>query len=171
MIYRTKTYIAAEWDGDYDLVERLRKWNDGEYWSLHFLDAHALGESRDSSLNCTIKRSLEDRLAHSQTFVLLVGENTLSARAGSCAYCGDYSGLYGRCRRGHSTDMRSYIEFECDYARRHIPNIVVLYNYAYVYKEKCPEALRYQGNHLPAYYWDTDGRHWRYQAIKEALDI
>ena len=136
MAYRTKTYIAAEWDGDRDLVEQLhRKWNDSDHWSLHFLDAHEMGESRDSCLNCTIKDSLADRLAHSKTFVLIVGENTSSARSGSCAYCSDYSGALRGCRRGHSVDMRSYIEYECEYASRNIPNIVVLYIYLSVHRD------------------------------------
>lgn len=27
MTYRTKTYIAGEWDGDSDAIEQLYKWN------------------------------------------------------------------------------------------------------------------------------------------------
>lgn len=28
MLYRTKTYIAGEWDGDNDAFELLYKWNE-----------------------------------------------------------------------------------------------------------------------------------------------
>ena len=59
MTYRTRTYIAADWTNDYDAVERLHKWNDSEYWSLSFSDAHDLMQAYDSSLNCTIKKSLK----------------------------------------------------------------------------------------------------------------
>lgn len=34
ILYRTKTYIAADWSGDYDAVEQLHKWNISNYWSL-----------------------------------------------------------------------------------------------------------------------------------------
>lgn len=169
MAIRTKTYIAAEWDGDIDLINELRKWNTSEYWALHFLDAHELNSSRDSSLNCSIKHSLAEKLACSKTFVLIVGTNTRTARAGRCSYCGDYAaGRY--CRRGYRIDNRSYVEYECDYAVRNGLNIVVLYNYLTVNRDKCPEAVRWTGNHLPALRWGSDGSiRWNYQAIKEAL--
>ena len=47
MAYRTKTYIAADWDGDKNAVEQLYKWKKSNYWSLDFHDAH------DSSENIT----------------------------------------------------------------------------------------------------------------------
>ena len=171
MAYRTKTYIAAEWDGDRDLVERLQQWNDSDYWGLHFLDAHELNESRDSSLNCTIKNSLANRLSHSKSFVLIVGENTKNAMSGACRYCNDYSSYTQSCLRGHRIDHRSYIEFECDYAARNIEKIIVLYNYTSVDRSKCPESLRYRGRHIPAIHKGGDGKYyWDYQAIKNALD-
>ena len=58
MYYRTRTYIAADWSGDYDAVEQLHKWNSSRYWSLSFTDAHDLMQARDNSLNCSIKASL-----------------------------------------------------------------------------------------------------------------
>ena len=30
MAYRTKTYIAGDWDHDKDAMEQLHKWMDGE---------------------------------------------------------------------------------------------------------------------------------------------
>lgn len=71
MVYRTKTYIAADWDGDKNAVEQLYKWKKSNYWSLDFHDAHDLTQARDSSLNCSIKSSLATRLDVSKTFVLI----------------------------------------------------------------------------------------------------
>ena len=47
MLYRTKTYIAADWDTDLDAVEQLYKWNDSNHWGLSFNDAHELTQARD----------------------------------------------------------------------------------------------------------------------------
>jgi hypothetical protein len=38
MSYRTKTYLAGDWDGDKDLVEQLHKWNDNVHPTLNFTD-------------------------------------------------------------------------------------------------------------------------------------
>lgn len=54
-MYKTRTYIAGDWDHDYDAVEMLHYWNDSSRYGLSFLDAHDLRQARDSSLNCTIK--------------------------------------------------------------------------------------------------------------------
>ena len=83
MARRTKTYIAGDWDNDYDAVEQLRKWNDGKYWSLSFVDAHDMTQSSDASQNCSIKKSLALRMDASKTFVLIVGDKTASLRSGS----------------------------------------------------------------------------------------
>lgn len=171
MAYRTKTYIAAEWDGDGDLIEVLRKWNKSDYWGLHFLDAHELGTSRDTSLNCTIKNSLRNRLVCTKTFVLIVGKNTTSVTSGACRHCVYYGSYSQSCYKGHGIDHRSYIEFECDYAAKHIDKIIVLYNYLNVDRSKCPEVLQYEGTHIPAIYRGDDGKcYWNYQPIKRALD-
>jgi len=87
MYYKTRTYIAGDWTGDSDLIEQLSKWNDSNYWSLSFSDAHKLTQARDSSLPCSIKRSLSERLDASKTFVLIVGKDTNSLTKGSCQYC------------------------------------------------------------------------------------
>ena len=169
MAYRTKTYIAGDWTGDSDLIDQLYAWNEGSYWGLHFSDAHELAQARDTSLNCSIKKSLKERLDASKAFVLVVGRETDDLRAGSCAYCRDYGGYHSHCYRGHPLDMRSYIRYECDYAAEHIDRIVVLYNYASVHREMCPGPLRYRGLHLPAYQLDDCSATWRYQEIKDAI--
>lgn len=78
MYYRTRTYIAADWDGDKNAVDVLYSWNDNKYLALSFTNAHDLMQARDSSLNCSIKNSLKERMDASKTFVLIVGSNTTS---------------------------------------------------------------------------------------------
>ena len=116
MAYRTRTYIAADWDGDRDAVDQLHKWNDSNYWGLSFTDAHDLQQSRDSSLPCSIKSSLKERMDHSKRFVLIVGDSTDTVTKGSCRYCGSYNSWTSSCARLHSVDYRSYIKYECDKA-------------------------------------------------------
>ena len=142
MAYRTKTYIAADWDGDKNAVDKLREWNDGEKWSLSFTDAHDITQSRDGSLNCSIKSSLATRMDSSKTFILIVGSNTKSRRAGECTYCSSYDN--GKCKTGHTVSDDSFIEYECKKAVRDSENInlVVLYNAASVDKSKYPEAIK-----------------------------
>jgi hypothetical protein len=170
MAYRTRTYIAGDWTGDRDLIDQLYKWNDGAYWGLHFNDAHELTQARDGSLNCSIKASLRERLAHSKTFVMVVGLSTKDLRAGSCAYCCDYAGYYRHCCRQRSVDMRSYVRYESDYAAEFIEHIVVLYNASFVDRDLCPEPLRDLGTHLAAYRINEDySATWLYQDIKAAI--
>jgi len=169
MAYRTKTYIAADWTGDKDAVDQLHKWNDSNYWSLSFTDAHDLTQARDGSLNCSIKVSLGTRLDLSKTFVLIVGESTKTVRSGSCQYCGSYNSHKYSCARGHSVDYRSYIEYECDKADRDELKIVVLYNAATVNKSKCPDAVKNAGTHAAMCY-NKDGKYyWNYQTVKDAI--
>ena len=108
-MYRTRTYIAADWDGDIDAVNALHNWNNGKKWSLSFTDAHDLTKSSDSSLNCSIKASLSTRMDASKTFVLIVGKDTKSRKAGECTYCNNYKG--GKCLTGHTINNDSFIEY------------------------------------------------------------
>lgn len=169
MAYRTKTYIAGEWDGDQDAIQKLHEWNNSKYWSLSFIDAHDLTQARDGSLNCSIKSSLATRLDSSKTFVLIVGKNTKDARSGSCRYCNSYNSWNSSCARGRSVDYRSYIEYECDKAVRDKLKIVVLYNYAIVDKSKCPDSVRYTGTHAAMCYYENGKYYWDYDAVKKAL--
>lgn len=173
---RTKTYIAGDWDNDYDAVGMLHYWNDSSKYGLSFSDAHDLRQARDSSLNCTIKRSLAERLNLSKTFVLIVGEHTASLRAGGCQYCRDYRIIYGvncaYCGRGHSIDTRSYIIYECEKALKDELNIIVLYKSTSVNRNNCPEVLRNIGIHVPMRKWNniTWRSEWDYQSVKSAFD-
>lgn len=169
MVYRTKTYIAGDWDSDKDAIDQLRKWNDSDYWSLSFTDAHDLTQARDSSLNCSIKSSLSTRLDASKAFVLIVGSSTKTVRSGSCQYCDSYNSQSSGCSRGYSVDLRSYIEYECEKASRDGLKIVVLYNAASVNKSKCPDAVKNIGTHVAMCYLKDSKYYWDYQAVKDAL--
>lgn len=35
MYYRTRTYIAGDWDHDKDAVEALHRWNESSYESIY----------------------------------------------------------------------------------------------------------------------------------------
>ena len=159
MAYRTKTYIAADWSGDKDAVDKLHEWNDSKYWSLSFTDAHDLTQARDTSLNCSIKDSLATRLDASKTFVLIIGSGTKSLRSGSCQYCNSYNSHNYSCAKGYSVDYRSYIEYECDKAIRDDLKIVVLYNAASVDKSKCIDAIKDVGTHVAMCY-KKDGNYY-----------
>ncbi len=169
-MYRTRTYIAADWDTDKDVVETLRYWNNSGYWSFSFTDAHDLTQARDTSDYCNVKRSLADRMNASKTFVLIVGAKTKYLTKGSCRYCDYYLSSTQKCfKEYHSVDLRSYIEYECEKALKDELKIVVIYKYLNVDKSKCPEVLRDVGTHIPAYIKKGNETHWNYQEIKDAI--
>jgi len=169
MAYRTKTYIAADWDGDKDAVEQLHKWNNSDYWSLSFTDAHELTQARDSSLSCSIKSSLSARLDASKTFVLIVGNATKKVRSGSCQYCASYNSWTEHCARRYNEDYRSYIEYECDKAVRDNLRIVVLYNAATVNKAFCPDVVKNVGVHTAMLCYENGNYYWDYRSVASAL--
>lgn len=169
MPYRTRTYIAGDWTGDSDLIDALKFWNENSRWNLSYIDAHELTQARDTSLPCSIKKSLKERLDSSKTFVLIVGSHTKDLTKGGCRHCRSYS-VYGGCHRPHAVDHRSFIEYECEYAVKHDLKIVVLYNGYSVQRDKCPEVLRDKGIHLPAIYNATDLKsYWDVSAIAKAM--
>lgn len=166
---RTKTYIAGDWTGDKEAIKQLYKWNDSNYWGLSFHDAHEYTQARDDSLNCSIKKSLKTRMDISKTFVLVVGENTKSLRSGSCSYCNSYNSWTGACAKGYYVDDRSYVEYECDIAVVADIKIVVLYVSTVVDKNKCPDAVKYRGTHIPMYKRSNGEVDWNYEDIKNAI--
>ena len=169
-IYRTRTYIAADFDHDRDAVNQLYKWNDSNHWSLSFTNAHDLQTSNDDSLYCSIKSSLKYRMDGSKTFVLIVGENTNSITKGGCQYCGSYNSYGKYCVRGRNVDYRSYIKYECDKAVEANIKIIVLYNDTQVVKSKCPEAVRNLGIHGKMVYYEDSKYYWDYKSVKNAFD-
>ena len=169
MSYRTYTYLAADWDNDIEVIEKLRSWNDSDYWGLSFKDAHDLTQAKDTTKNCNIKSSLGDRMDVSKTFVLIVGDKTKTLRAGNCYYCDDYSYSSHGCKHGWSISNKSYIEYECDKAVRDGLKIIVIYNSAYVFKDRCPNAVANKGTHIAGYHWDGQIKKWNYKDIKDAI--
>lgn len=174
MHYRTRTYIAGDWDGDRNLIQQIMSWNKLENLSLDYGDAHELKQARDGSLNCTIKSSLSDRLNASKVFVLIVGSKTNLVTSGSCQHCSEYRSNHQKCSRGHEQDLRSYITYECEKAARDYRNnkikIVVIYNYMSIYRHKCPEAVRNIGTHIAGLTLDISGDIiFDYQSIKKAI--
>ncbi len=170
MYYRTRTYIAADWDHDKNAVDALHYWNDNSKYGLSFSDAHDLKQAKDTSLNCSIKKSLADRLNASKTFVLIVGNHTNELRAGGCQYCNSYNSYWESCARGYSVDKRSYIEFECDRAVRDGLKIIVLYKDTKVNRSNCPSVVRWTGIHVSMIKMVNNEYYWDYQTVKNAFD-
>lgn len=183
MAYRTRTYIAGEWDGDSDAIDQIYRWNEGDKWSLHFVDAHGFKQCYDSSMPCTIKLNLSERMGRSKTFVLVVGNNTVSARKGSCFYqnCGNkqynyYTGMYYCIAVNKAYTTESFIEYECRLAYdawlKNEVKIVVLYNGASVNKTKCPEILRNIGTHkeMKSYNYFCQDYRYDYNKVKQAIE-
>ena len=118
-----------------------------------------------TALICSIKASLRYRLDESHTFVLVVGKDTMTRRAGSCQYCFEAN----KC--GNQTH-KSYIEYECDKAANDGSEIIVLYNNTRIYRDRCPGVLRWKDTHVAMKTWNslyglTD---WDYYAVKNAGD-
>lgn len=168
-LYRTRTYIAADFDHDKDAVDQLYKWNNSSYWSLSFTNAHDLQTSSDDSLYCSIKSSLKYRMDRSKTFILIVGEHTNTISKGGCQYCDSYNSYRHYCAKDHCVDYCSYIKYECDKAVEAGIKIIILYKGTRIDKSKCPEILRDLGVHASMIY-DKDGTYyWDYNSVKNAL--
>lgn len=178
-VYRTCTYIAADWTGDKDLIDKLDEWNKNDYLGLSFTDAHDLTQSRDTSHPCSIKQNLRKRLNVSKTFVLIAGTNTANLTKGGCRYCPNYvKPYYGNpyCISYGTIDHRSFIEYECqmamkDYNDGLIKKIVVIYNgcLSPIYS-RCPWIPQSVGTHIGSDTINASGvRVWNYSAIKRAI--
>ena len=167
---KTKTYLAGDCSGDKAAIDKLHEWNEGNRWSLHFIDVHNLTQSRDNSNNCNIKASLRMRMGISKTFVLIIGEHTKSLRSGACYLCKWYR--ENSCLLRHSVDNRSYVDYECDMAIKENAKIVILYNSIIVDRNKCPEVLRNKGIHKPMkkFNFNTWNVEWDYQTVKSAIN-
>lgn len=183
MSYRTKTYIAADWTGDFDAIDQIYRWNSGSKWSLHFSDAHKNKQCYDTSMPCTIKSNLSTRLGESKTFVLIVGNDTTSLRKGSCSYqdCQNkqysyFDGKYICTVIGKTYSTESFIEYECRMAYnawlKNEMRIVVLYNAASVNKSKCPDILKYVGVHkeMKSYNAFYGKYMFDYQKVRDAIE-
>lgn len=169
-LYRTRTYIAADFDNDKDAVDKLLQWNASKYWSMSFTNAHDLQSSYDTSKPCSIKKSLKSRMDGSKTFVLIVGDGTDDITKGGCQLCQSYNSYTKSCARGYCIDYRSYIKYECDKAVEAGIKIVVFYKATKIQRWKCPESIRYKGNHVPMFCMRDGTYYWDYNAAKAALE-
>ena len=171
--YRTKTYLAGDWSGDIDAIEKIHTWNESDKYSLHFKDVHDYTSSYDTSNYCSIKKSLKKRMDVSKMFVLVVGEHTASITKGACFNCCFYQKfitLPPKCKLGYSINNSSYIDYECELAVKAGIDIVVLYNDTKVDRSKCPLAVRYRGKHIPMARIEEDGEcYWDYKSVKAAI--
>ncbi len=167
MYYRTRTYVAGDWDGDKEAIELLQKWNEGDKWLLSFSDAHKLMQARDDSLNCSIKKSLLSRLNASKRFVLIAGKETKTRRAGKCQYCNKFTYCINKSAW---TQDYSFIEYECYEAVKQMNkgnmDIVVLYNGAKCWRHYCPDLLYNVGIHIPMHKVIDGIAYWDYKSIK-----
>ncbi|MCK6594968.1 MAG: TIR domain-containing protein [Bacteriovoracaceae bacterium] len=76
MSYKNRTYVAFDGDKDIHYYRLMMAWKQNDHTNFNFYDAHDITQSRDSSSEETIKRSLQVRMNESKVFVLLVGEST-----------------------------------------------------------------------------------------------
>lgn len=165
---RNCTYIAADFDHDENAVKHL-------HWMksrglISFQDAHELQQSNDSSLACSIKKSLKYRMDNSYKFVLIVGDHTDSVTKGSCQFCGSYNSYTYSCARGYSVDYRSFIKYECEIAVAAGLQIVVLYNSTSIDRDLCQAAVRWKGIHQKMIYRGNDGKYyWDDDSIVQAM--
>ncbi len=180
MPYRTKTYLAGDWDGDRIAIDQIKKWNENPFWLLHFVDVHEVTQSSDESLYCSIKKSLSQRMNMCKTFVLVVGAGTRTVTKGACFNCVCYakkksSHFYfdstdldatAHCLCGGSISNKSYIQFECEKAVRDGLKIVVLYNSSYINPSRCPDSVRHLGIHVAMKKMDGS---WNYTAVRNAI--
>lgn len=165
---RNRTYIAADFDHDENAVKHLH-WMKSQ-GIINFLDAHELQQSNDSSLACSIKKSLKYRMDNSYKFVLIVGSHTDTVSKGGCQLCDSYNSWGKYCANGYSVDYRSFIKFECDKAVEAGLQVVVLYNSTSIDRSLCPEIVRWKGTHQKMVYRGYDGKYyWDDPAIQQAM--
>lgn len=180
-VYRTKTYIAGDWTGDSDLIQKLDEWNKNNHLALSYVNVHEVTQSSDNSSNCNIKKSLRKRMSISKTFVLIVGNKTRSLRSGACSQCKSYNpglpliNISAFCLKGYPIDNRSFVEYECEMALKdfnegNLKNIVVIYNglTAPDYN-RCPSVLKGVGTHIGSDVIEDGVRKWAYPRIKKAI--
>ena len=165
LLNHDRYYIAIpNWQNynDIEAIEQLHAWNESSYYSLlGFIDVHEYKQARDSSLYCSIKQSLSERMRMCKTFILIVGEHTKRLTKGSCSSCSKRFS----CISSHNTDSRSYVEYECELAVKSGLKIVVLYNSNVVNKNLCPEAVRDIGIHTAMKCYNT----FYYPAVRDAI--
>jgi hypothetical protein len=177
---RNRTYLSGDWESDADLLYQLVQWNEEGNWGLSFIHVQDEMEPLSNCLYCTIKRLLEEQMSVSKSFVLIVGKRTKRLRDGSCGRCKEHvksmiTSKRFKCRHEKDYDIRGYVQYECDLARKRYDlgkiKIIILYNFDSILLDYCPESLIEVGVHLPVYTRNEFGTlDWNYEAIKNALE-
>ncbi len=79
MAYRNKTYLCFDGDNDIHYFYLMKAWHHNQrdfFKDFSFFDAHEINYARDTSKEESIKRQLSERLANTNLFVILIGEQT-----------------------------------------------------------------------------------------------
>ena len=159
-VRKIKTYIAGDWDHDKDLIDILKNIlkeimleenSNGKDLKSYFTDIHEKIQISDDNPYCIIKKSLDERFERSKLFILIVGKHTNKLKKGICSFCKHYNKKRKTCSIDNDVDKRSYIKYECDKAFENDLKIIVIYKDYKVERKKCPEILREEGTHIPAY--------------------
>lgn len=143
-----KIYITADWEQDQSVVNQIEQWNqiqDEKYLISKDLD---LLDDMEGEWSCFAKASLKQAIQETDVFLLVVGEETLSVKEGSCLFCENYRKFSGNCAHGRITDKKGFLEFQCAVAKELNKKIVVLYTMDFVDKSKCPQVIREIGQHM-----------------------
>ena len=143
-----KIHIAADWEQDLSVVNQIEKWNQtqgGKYLISRDLD---LLDDMEGEWFCFIKTNLKQAIQESDIFLLIVGEDTISVKEGSCSLCENYRAFSGNCAHGRITDKKGFLEFQCAVAKELNKKIVVLYTMDFVDKSKCLQVIREIGQHM-----------------------
>ena len=148
MEQKVKIHIAADWEEDQSAVNQLYKWNREINEKFDMSDDSELADLLDGDWACSVKAVVKNKIVESDVFVLVVGDDTISVRDGSCPLCENYRSFSGNCAHGRTADKRSFIEFECELAVEAEKKIVVIYKDAFIDKAKCPLAVRELGQHI-----------------------
>lgn len=81
-------------------------------------------------------------------------------------YCKNYNG----CNNIYKTN-KSFVEFECDYAKRNELPIIVLYNFVIADKSMCIDSIKDIAIcHTPMKKRTPSGIVWDYSSVKQAFD-
>jgi len=104
-------------------------------------------------------------------FIIVIGNKTNIVTKGCCYNCSLYRKYYERCEINKIQVNKSYLDFECDRAKRDYDKgyikILVLYNASSVDRSKCPEGIRWIGKHVEM---KTYGE-WDYNKVKRGFDL
>ncbi|GAB2973088.1 TIR domain-containing protein [Mucilaginibacter puniceus] len=70
------SYACFDGDNDINYYRLMQAWHANDRFDFTFVNAHDITQSRDSSTEETIKRSLRLRMNASDVFIVLIGEST-----------------------------------------------------------------------------------------------